>query len=112
MSRARRPEWDDSLFQVPPADFVAARKRLVAELRGRGLAAEARAAAELRKPSVALWTANQVVRADRNAVDRLVQAVDRLKTAQVTRPTDLREAIARQREAIDALMASARTALG
>jgi hypothetical protein len=103
---------DDALFEVRPAEFIAARTALVRRLREAGRDEAARAAARRRKPSVALWAANQALRADRGAVDRLRESVDRLRTAQTRNPADLRAALARQREALDDLLATARTSLG
>lgn len=110
MAKAR-PD-DDELFRVPPAEFVRARNRLVARLRARDRAGDARALARLRKPTVALWAANQAARGDAAAVTRLVQAVDRVKAAQLGGRHDLRDAMEAQRAALDELIASARQAIG
>src|SRR5687767_10580956 len=104
---ARRPP-DDPLFVVPPARFMAERRRLAAELRARGQNPAARAIEKLRKPTVALWAANQAARADRAGVDRLLQNVDRLKAPTPARSTELRAALARQREALAGLLEAAR----
>src|SRR5688572_11586756 len=105
---ARRPP-DDPLFVVPPARFTAERKRLAADLRAQGDAAAARASERLRKPTVALWSANQAARADRAGVDRLVQSVDRVKAPK--RSADLRAALAHQRETLAALIGEAHKAV-
>ena len=102
---------DDPLFVVPPARFTAERKRLAAELRARGDGPAARAIEELRKPTVALWAANQAARADRAGVDRLLQSVDRLKASTPGRSTELRATLARQREALTGLLEAARNAI-
>lgn len=112
MSPTSRSAPDDALFEAPPAEFTAARAALVRRLRESGRDDEARAIARRRKPSVALWAANQALRADRRAVDRLLESVERLKTAQTGNPADLRTALARQREALADLLGSARTSLG
>jgi hypothetical protein len=107
---ARRPP-DDAMFVVPPARFTAERKRLAAELRAAGDGPAAKAMEKLRKPTLALWAANQAVRADRAGVDRLLQSVDRLQASSSGRSVDLRQALAHQRETLAALLAHARRAL-
>ena len=107
---ARRPP-DDPLFLVPPAQFTAERKRLAAELRARGDVPAARAIEKLRKPTVALWAANQAARADREGIDRLLQSVDRVKASTPARSTELRAALTRQREALAGLLEAARNAV-
>lgn len=111
MARAKRDDASAALFRVPPAEFVAARRRLVTELRAAKRDADAKAAARLRKPTVALWAANQAAHTNRHAVDALLDAVRRLKQAHLGRG-DLRGAIDAQRTALDGLTASAREQLG
>ncbi|MBI2207749.1 MAG: hypothetical protein HYU41_28280 [Candidatus Rokubacteria bacterium] len=110
MARAKRDDASAALFRVPPAEFVAARRRLVTELRAAKRDADAKAA-RLRKPTVALWAANQAAHTNRHAVDALLDAVRRLKQAHLGRG-DLRGAIDAQRTALDGLTASAREQLG
>ena len=103
---------DDALFDVPPAEFVRERNRLVARLRASGQGDDARALGRLRKPSVALWAANRAARSEPAAVARLIQAVDRVKAAQLGGRQDLRDAMESQRSTLDELIASARRAIG
>lgn len=103
---------DDALFDVPPAEFVRERSRLVARLRADGRGDDARALARLRKPSVALWAANRAARSEPATVTRLIQAVDRVKAAHLGGRQDLRDAMESQRATLDELIASARRAIG
>lgn len=111
MSAAPRSLPDDALFVVPPAEFTATRNALVRRLRESGQDDVARAMARRRKPHVALWAANQALRADRRAVDRLLDSVARLKAAQSETPATMRPALGQQRAALDELLATARTSL-
>ena len=99
---------DDSLFTVPPAAFTLERNRLVRTLRADGRADEAKTIARLRKPTVAVWAANQAARGEPAAVARLIQAVDRVKAAQLGGRQDLREAMESQRATLDELLGAAR----
>jgi hypothetical protein len=73
------------LFRVPPEEFTATRKRLVAHLRATGEAASAAEVAKLPRPSPAVWAINQAAHQDRPAVERLLAAADELKRAQLGR---------------------------
>ena len=70
--------------------------------------------AALRKPSVAAWAVNQLVRTQRKAMDELFEAGDALRAAhdQVLAGRgdagSLRAAVARERAAVDALTGAAR----
>jgi hypothetical protein len=101
----------EDLYAVPPAAFTATRNRVSAELRKAGRAAEAQAVARLRKPSVALWAANQLARDDRQAVGGFIAAVERLKQKQLRDPRAVAEALREQRGALDALVGRARRVL-
>ena len=72
----------DELFSVAPEDFVAARNRLVKEWRAAGRRDEAKAAAALRRPSVADWALNAVAREHASDAGALVDAAARLRTVQ------------------------------
>jgi hypothetical protein len=72
----------DRLYGVPLAEFVAERTRLATALRKEGRRAEAEQVKELRKPSVSVWTVNQLARRDRKDLDLLLDAGTRLAAAQ------------------------------
>jgi hypothetical protein len=106
----------DRLYGLPLADFTAARNALAGELKTAG---EADAAAEVKalpKPSLSAWTVNQLARRERMQVRALVTAAGKMRTAQSGLlggggADDLQQAAKRQREVVDALVASARALL-
>jgi hypothetical protein len=71
------------LFRVPPEQFTVARNRLVAELRRAGEEAVAASVAKLPRPTPVVWAINQVASQHGAAVERLLDAADRLKRAQL-----------------------------
>jgi hypothetical protein len=104
----------DDLYGLPFDEFVPARNALARELRKGGKRDEAAEVAALRKPSVAAWAVDQLVRTQRKAVSELFDAGDALRAAQddvLAGRGDgqtLRAAVERERSAVDALTASAR----
>jgi hypothetical protein len=99
----------DELYGLPMDEFVPARNTLARELRSAGRREEASEVAALRKPSVAAWAVNQLVRTQRKGVDELFEAGDALRAAhdQVLAGRgdagSLRGAVARERAAVEAL---------
>jgi len=71
----------DSLFAAPPAGFIAERKRIVAALKGAGRKDDAKEVEKIPRPSLALWTVNQVARRDPELVRHLVEITERLQSA-------------------------------
>ena len=70
----------DELYGLPLERFVPERQALARELRTGGRREQAAEVASLRKPSVAAWAVNQLVRTQRKAVAEIVPAFgDRLK---------------------------------
>ena len=72
----------DELYGLPPGDFTEARDALVKQLRAdkeRELANEVKG---LRKPTLAAWALNQLVRNRRKDVDKLLAAGKELQKAQ------------------------------
>ncbi len=102
------------LYGLPLDRFVPERTALARELRGTGRREEAAAVAALRKPSVAAWAVNQLVRTQGKGVDELFEAGDALRAAhdQVlagrSDADSLRSAVARERAAVDSLTQAAR----
>src|ERR1700727_3143175 len=72
----------DQLYGLPLDQFVAERGALVNALRADGDRGQAAEVAALRKPSVAAWAVNQLVRTQRRAVDDLFAAGDTLRDVQ------------------------------
>ena len=71
----------DSLFATPPAAFIAERKRIVAALKGAGRKDEAKEVEKIPRPSVAVWTVNQIARRDPELIRRLGAITERLQSA-------------------------------
>jgi len=71
----------DSLFATPPAKFIEERKRIVAALKGAGRKDEAKTVEKIPRPSLAVWTVNQVARRDPELVRRLGAITERLRVA-------------------------------
>ena len=94
-----------NLFAAPLRDFIHRRDALARELRGKGAMEEAKALANLRKPPVGLWIANQLARLAPAEVRALLGATARLRQGQSAAVRGasaeaLREAMREQREAL------------
>jgi hypothetical protein len=71
-----------SLYAVPPEDFVAERRRLVAAEKADGDPAVAKEIGALRKPSLAAWAVNLLAREAPDLVDGLADLGGRMRAAQ------------------------------
>jgi hypothetical protein len=71
----------DSLFAAPPTKFIEERKRIAAALKSAGRKDEAKAVEKIPRPSLPVWTANQIARRDPEVVRKLSAVTDRLKVA-------------------------------
>jgi hypothetical protein len=104
----------DDLYGLPLDEFVPARNALARELRSAGRREDAAALAARRKPSVAAWAVNQLVRTQRRGVTELVEAGDALRGAQdqvLAGRGDggsLRAAVEQERTAVEQLTGAAR----
>lgn len=102
------------LYGLPLDRFTEERNTLARELRRAGRRDEAAAVTKLRKPSVAAWAVNQLVRTQGRAIARLFDAGDGLQRAQsdlVAGSGDasaLRDAGKLERASVDELMQAAR----
>jgi hypothetical protein len=103
----------DALFQLPPAEFTAARNALASRLKKGGHPDEADAVKALPKPSVSAWAVNQLFWRHRKAFDRLIAAGEKFRGAQAAqlagKAADLRGPLDARREALSEL---ARVAAG
>jgi hypothetical protein len=101
------------LYGLPLDQFIPERAALVKALRAEKQRDEAGEVAALRKPSVAAWAVNQLVRTQTSAIRALFQAGDRLVQAQADaaagkRAGDaMRDATRAQRDAVDRLVNAA-----
>lgn len=105
----------DALFQLPPADFTAARNALAAKLKKAGKADEADRVKALQKPSISAWAVNQLFWRHRKAWDRLIASGEQFKAAQAAqlagKKADMRAPLEARREALAALTTTASTLL-
>lgn len=73
-------EIADELYALPPGEFIAARDALVKEHKGdKSLSATIKA---MRKPSVAAWAVNLLVRRESEQIDQMVAVGEALREAQ------------------------------
>jgi|SRR5215831_4970615 len=96
----------DSLFQLPLAEFIGARKTLVSRLKKDGRAAEGARVNALAKPAISVWAVNQLYWRHRAEFDQLIAAGQRFRRAHTSRsgkPGELNEALDARREAINQL---------
>ena len=104
----------DDLYGLPLDRFVPERTALARELRNAGERERAGEVAALKKPSVAAWAVNQLVRTQRRAVAELLEAGDALRSAQDDvlaghgDARSLRAAVERERLAVQKLADAAR----
>ena len=94
-----------ALRDVAPRDFVRARNALAVRLAKDGKANAARQIGRLRRPSPVVWALNRTAPARSHEYGALIQAVDRLRRAQLGQG-DLRAATAGYRAAFEPLARS------
>jgi hypothetical protein len=103
----------DDLYGLALDRFVPSRAALVKRLRGEKRREEASDVAALRKPSVAAWAVNQLVRTQPKALQALFASGDDLASAQEQAAAGkgggdaMRDATHRQRDAVRALVEAA-----
>jgi len=71
----------DELHSAPLDEFIARRTALAKQLKAEGRADEAAEISGARKPSVPLWTVNQLARRNKPAVKKLLESSDALRKA-------------------------------
>lgn len=104
----------DALYGLPLDRFVPERAAFAKQLRSAGDRERAAEVAALRKPSVAAWAVNQLVRTQPRAIKELYAAGDALTKTQEQLMAgkgdahSLRDANSRERTAVDALISLAR----
>jgi hypothetical protein len=107
----------DRLFGLPLDEFTKERNDLARQLKREGDAEGASAVQALAKPTVAAWTVNQLARRDAAAIETLLSAGETLRSVQgrllagEDASESLREATARERDAVRALTERAEAAL-
>jgi DNA repair exonuclease SbcCD ATPase subunit len=107
----------DHLFGLPLNEFTSARNELAQRLKREGDNGAADEIRALRKPSVSAWTINQLSRLEPDAVRDLLNAGDAVRKEQkrllreAGKPDSLRDALAKERKAINSLTERARSIL-
>jgi hypothetical protein len=109
--RKSAPDDIDALFQLPLAEFTAARNALAAKLKKAGDAESAERVKTLTKPSAPAWTVNQLFWKHRIPLDRLLEAGERFRLAQTAqlagKSADIRGPLEARRAALADLSARA-----
>ena len=94
----------DELYQLPVAEFTAARNALAGRLKKGGHTEDAERVKALQKPSLTAWAVNQLYWKRRDAYDRLIAAGERFRKAQASqlagKPADIREPLEARRTAL------------
>jgi hypothetical protein len=108
----RVDEAAERLYGLPLEDFVRERDATAKALRGEKERDAAKAVGGLTKPSASAWAVNAIAREQPHLRDELLAAGDALRDAQDAAVAgegagSLREATARQRQSIDAVLAAA-----
>jgi hypothetical protein len=98
----------DRLFELPLAEFTAARNALATRLKKAGRSGDAERVKSLAKPPVSAWAVNQLYWRHRQAFDSLIAAGKQLRTAytlQLTnKPADTHAPSAARHEALASLL--------
>jgi hypothetical protein len=102
-----KPPDIDALYKLPPSEFTAARNALAGRLKKASRADEADRIKALNKPSLPAWAVNQLYWRHRDVFDRLIDAGERLRTAQAAKLAghagDIRGALDALRETLSEL---------
>jgi hypothetical protein len=97
----------DSLFQLPPTEFTAARNSLAAKLKKSGKTEDAERVKALARPPVSAWAVNQLFWRHRKAFDKLMAAGETFKQVQAAqlagKSGDIRGPLEARREALSEL---------
>jgi hypothetical protein len=72
------------LYGLAPKEFTAARNRLAKAAKDQGDVRGSEAVRALRKPTLAAWLANQLVRADPDGIDDLTELGEELRAAHLS----------------------------
>jgi hypothetical protein len=104
-STSRVDEAADELYALPPSEFVAARARLAAAAQDKGVA---KAIGALRRPTLAAWAVNRLVRSGASPLVEALELGERLRDAQrQLHGSELRRLDRRRRELVTELTALA-----
>ncbi|HEY1119010.1 MAG TPA: hypothetical protein VGE43_14960, partial [Acidimicrobiales bacterium] len=99
----------DPLYDLPAADFVAARNELAKAVRAEGERKLAAEVAKLRRPTATAWALNQIARGQAEVLEAALAAKAELRAStEGTGEVDVRTATAADREATRAVVVAAR----
>lgn len=105
----------DVLYQLPVAEFTAARNALAARLKKAGRSEDAERVKALQKPSLTAWAVNQLYWKKRDAFDRLISAGERFRKAQAShlagKSADIRGPLEARRVALSEVVKAAAATL-
>ena len=101
MSSAELVEIADRLYGEPPARFTAARDAAAKACPDRGLAAQVRA---LRKPALAAWAVNLLVRREADQIDQVLALGESLRAAAASMDAEELRDLSRQRRRLTAAL--------
>jgi len=93
----------EELYAVPLKEFTSARNAKAAALKAAGHGSEAQALRRLGRPSVSLWTTNQLARLVPKQVGHFIDLVLEARRRQLTEPRAIAEAMKAQRTELMAL---------
>jgi hypothetical protein len=94
----------EELYRLPRNAFTRERNARATALTKAGEPAAAAAVSRLRRPSAALWATNQLAHAEPERLAAFMDAVDRVRRAQLRDPRGAAGALQRQRAELDALV--------
>src|SRR5687767_10506813 len=98
----------DTLFQLPLAEFTAARNTLASRLKKDGRGEDAERVKGLAKPPASAWAVNQLFWRHRRDIDTLMAVGERFRKAQAAqlagKSSDMRALLNERRDALSVLM--------
>ncbi|MBT2414076.1 hypothetical protein J7I94_26625 [Streptomyces sp. ISL-12] len=97
----------DALYTTPPPDFVARREELAAEARKAGRAGDARLIKAARRPTLAAWAANLLLRSRPQECEKLLELGRALREAYRTLDAAELKSLSAQRRVVSALTGQA-----
>lgn len=96
----------DALFRLPLSEFINERKALATHLKKEGRVADADRVKTIPKPSISVWTVNQLYWQHRDQFEQLIAAGQRFRRAHSSRAgkaSELNEALDARRDALNHL---------
>lgn len=99
----------EELYGLPPDVFVAARNALAKQLKEEGKTDEAKTVRALKKPSLSVWTVNQLAKRSRDKLEELLRVRDEIEEAASAK--ELRSRTEDRRRVLGSLLSDARRIL-